>query len=83
MLITISGLPGSGTTTASRLVSNALDVERVPGGEVFRQMAAEAGMSLADFGVHAHDHPEIDRELDHRLEELPVHASVGLRSCPA
>ena len=69
MLITISGLPGSGTTTASRLVSNALDVERVPGGEVFRQMAAEAGMSLADFGVHAHDHPEIDRELDHRLEE--------------
>jgi cytidylate kinase len=32
-------------------------------------MAAEAGMSLAEFGVHAQDHPEIDRELDHRLEE--------------
>lgn len=69
MLITISGLPGSGTTTASRLVSTELGLEHVPGGEVFRQMAAEAGMSLADFGVHAHDHPEIDRELDHRLEE--------------
>lgn len=67
MLITISGLPGSGTTTASRLVSDALHLERVPGGEVFRQMAAEAEMSLATFGVHAQDHPEIDRELDHRL----------------
>jgi cytidylate kinase len=69
LLITISGLPGSGTTTASRLVADALRLERVPGGEVFRQLAAEAGMSLADFGVHAQDHPEIDIELDRRLTE--------------
>jgi cytidylate kinase len=69
LLITISGLPGSGTTTASRLVADALGLERVPGGEVFRQLAAEAGMSLAEFGVHAQDHPEIDIELDRRLTE--------------
>ena len=69
MLITISGLPGSGTTTASRLVADALGLERVPGGEVFRQLAAEAGMSLAEFGAHAQDHPEIDIELDRRLTE--------------
>ena len=69
MLITISGLPGSGTTTASRLVADALGLGRVPGGEVFRQLAAEAGMSLAEFGVHAQDHPEIDIELDRRLTE--------------
>jgi cytidylate kinase len=69
VLITISGLPGSGTTTLSRLVAEQLGLERVPGGEVFRLMAAEAGMSLADFGIHAQSHPEIDRELDRRLEE--------------
>ena len=69
MLITISGLPGSGTTTVSRLVAEELGLERVPGGEVFRELAAEAGMSLADFGAFAQDHPEIDLELDHRLEE--------------
>ena len=68
MLITISGLPGSGTTTLSRLVAGALDLERVLGGEVFRQLAAESGMSLAEFGAHAQHHPEIDRELDARLE---------------
>lgn len=67
MLVTISGLPGSGTTTVSRLVAAALDLERVPGGEVFRLMAQEAGMSLADFGAHAQHHPAIDRELDDRL----------------
>ncbi len=68
MLVTISGLPGSGTTTVSRLVAEALGVERVPGGEVFRQLAAESEMSLAEFGVHAQGHPEIDLELDARLE---------------
>lgn len=67
MLITISGLPGSGTTTVSRLVADALGLELLPGGEVFRQMAAEAGMTLAEFGVHAQGHPGIDRELDDRL----------------
>ncbi|MET0729449.1 MAG: (d)CMP kinase [Acidimicrobiales bacterium] len=67
MLITISGLAGSGTTTVSRLVAEALKLERVPGGEVFRQMAAEAGMSLAEFGAYAQDHPHIDQELDRRL----------------
>ena len=30
-------------------------------------MAAEAGMTLAEFGAHAQDHPAIDRELDDRL----------------
>jgi predicted cytidylate kinase len=68
LLITISGLPGAGTTTVSRLVAAALGLDRVPGGEVFRLMAREAGMSLADFGTHAQGHPEIDRELDDRLE---------------
>lgn len=67
MLVTISGLPGSGTTTISRLVATGLEIERVPGGEVFRQMATEAGMTLAEFGAHAHGRPEIDRELDDRL----------------
>jgi predicted cytidylate kinase len=68
VLITISGLPGAGTTTVSRLVAEALELERVPGGEVFRELAMEAGMSLADFGAYAVDHPEIDVELDRRLE---------------
>ena len=74
MLITISGFPGSGTTTVSRQVAEQLGLHRVPGGEVFREMAAEAGMTLAEFGAHAHGRPEIDRELDDRLL---AHAAEG------
>jgi cytidylate kinase len=74
LLVTISGLPGSGTTTVSRLVAETLELARVPGGEVFRQLAAEANMSLAEFGVVAQSRPEIDIELDDRLE---AHAREG------
>ncbi len=80
MLITISGLPGSGTTTVSRLVAAALHLDRVPGGEVFRQLAAESGMSLAEFGLHAQAHPEIDRELDARLEARAREGSCVIES---
>lgn len=80
MLITISGLPGSGTTTLSRLVAQALDLDRLPGGEVFRQMAAESGMTLAEFGRHAQDHPEHDRELDRRLVERAREGGVVIES---
>ncbi len=80
MLITISGLPGSGTTTVSRLVAAALHLDRVPGGEVFRQLAAESGMTLAEFGVHAQAHPDIDRELDARLEARAREGSCVIES---
>jgi cytidylate kinase len=80
LLITISGLPGSGTTTVSRLVAESLGLERLPGGEVFRQMAAEAGMTLAEFGAHAQGHPEIDRELDDRLAVRAVEGGCVIES---
>jgi CMP/dCMP kinase len=80
LLITISGLPGSGTTTVSRLVAEALGLARLPGGEVFRQMAAEAGMTLAAFGVYAQGHPEIDRELDDRLSARAAEGGCVIES---
>jgi cytidylate kinase len=67
LLITVSGPPGSGTTTASTRVAHRLALELMPGGEVFRAMAAEHHMSLRSFGVYAVEHPEIDVELDTRL----------------
>ena len=67
MLITVSGPPGSGTTTAAQRVADRLALELVPGGEVFRAMAAERTMSLPEFGRYVAEHPEVDVELDSRL----------------
>jgi predicted cytidylate kinase len=67
LLVTISGLPGAGTSTVARLVAEALGLERVDGGTVFRSMAAERGFDVGAFSRVAESDPEIDLELDQRL----------------
>ncbi len=80
MLITVSGPPGSGTTTTAEHVAARLEVDLVPGGEVFRAMAAERGMSLPQFGRYAAEHPEVDAELDARLAERAGKGGVLIES---
>ena len=80
MLITVSGPPGSGTTTTSEHVAARLEVTLVPGGAVFRAMASERGMSLAEFGLYATDHPDVDVELDTRLAERARAGGVLIES---
>ena len=80
MLITISGLPGAGTSTVARLVADALGIERVDGGTVFRTMAAERGLDVGQFSLVAEDDPEIDLELDQRLANRAREGDVLLES---
>jgi len=80
VLITISGLPGAGTSTVAQLVADALGLERVDGGSVFRIMAAEAGLDLVEFSKVAEANPEIDLELDQRLADRVREGDVVLES---
>lgn len=80
MLVTISGLPGSGTSTASRAVATALGLDHLDGGQVFRALAAEKGLDLAEFGRMAEADPSIDLELDTRLAERGRTGDVVLES---
>lgn len=51
MIITISGLPGSGTTTVSKLLQKRLepDFKLTSSGETFRQYAKDLDLSLPEF----------------------------------
>jgi CMP/dCMP kinase len=80
LLITVSGPPGSGTTTTAEHVAARLGIIFLPGGEVFRAMAVERGMSLAAFGAYASEHPEVDVELDGRLGERARAGGVVIES---
>jgi len=64
VLITISGLPGSGKTTVARLVAQALGLEHVYAGDVFRRQAEAAGLTLAEYARRAESDHSIDRRLD-------------------
>ena len=50
--ITISGPPGSGTTTISKLLSKRLKLPHVYAGEIFRKEAEKKGMTLSDFSKY-------------------------------
>jgi cytidylate kinase len=70
LLITVSGPPGSGASSTSHELAEALGVQRVDGGEVFRELAEERGMSLTQFSAKADEDPEIDQLIDRRLQRV-------------
>ncbi|MES3162368.1 MAG: AAA family ATPase [Halorubrum sp.] len=70
MLITVSGPPGSGKSTNAAGLAAALDLDHVSGGDIFREMAADRGMTPVEFNEHAEGDDEIDRDLDRRLHEI-------------
>lgn len=67
MRITISGPAGSGKTTVCGKLSEELGLKSVVFGQVFRDLAAEKGMTLGELGALAEKDPSVDRGIDERL----------------
>lgn len=72
MLVTISGPPGSGKSTTAARIAEEFGFDHVSGGDTFREMAAERGLSPVEFNELAEDDDQIDRDLDRRLREHAV-----------
>jgi cytidylate kinase len=70
MRITISGPPGSGTTSLAKYLVERRGYELISAGEVFRSLAKEKGMDLAAFGRLAESDPAVDRMIDARQKEI-------------
>ncbi|MCZ7391893.1 MAG: AAA family ATPase, partial [Candidatus Methanoperedens sp.] len=70
MIITISGTPGSGKSTLSRLLSSRLGMELVSVGDIFRKQAQDRCMSLEEFGLLAKSDEDIDRMLDEEQKKI-------------
>jgi cytidylate kinase len=67
MLVTISGPAGSGKSTAAAALATALEYDHVSGGDIFRELAAERGLSPLELNQEAEDDESIDLDLDRRL----------------
>ncbi len=70
MKITISGPPGSGKSTLSKILASRLNMELVSVGDIFRKMANDRCMSLEEFGLLAKSDERIDRELDEEQKKI-------------
>jgi len=64
LIITISGPPGSGKSTLSKIISVKLGLELVSMGDIFRKCAQDRCMSLDEFGQIAKCNEKIDHEID-------------------
>jgi len=69
MKITISGPPGSGTSTVAKIVADKLGFKLISAGEIFRRLARERGYTLEEFSKIAEGNEEIDAYIDRTQKE--------------
>lgn len=70
LIISLNGHEGSGKSTIARMVAERLGVPMFHMGQIFRDKAAEKGMTLAEYGRLRDTSPAYDREADDHLLKL-------------
>lgn len=76
--ITISGTPGSGKSTVSKILEKKLGISYVYSGMIFRELAEEHSMELEEFGKYCEKNSKIDKKLDARQLEILKKGNVIL-----
>lgn len=74
MIITVSGSPGTGTSTLSRELAKVLSLRWVNSGDLFRKIASDRGISLRELGRIAEESPEIDYLIDDAQKAMAAEA---------
>ena len=69
-IITITGEIGSGVTTVTHKLADALEYRRFSAGGLFRNLASQYGMSVDQLNDYAKKHAIIDREIDALIQRL-------------
>ena len=70
MIISVAGKPGSGKSTVARRLAARLGIDHVSAGDFMREMAADRGLSVHEFGAIAEGDSAIDRAIDDRSRVL-------------
>ncbi|MFX0073507.1 MAG: (d)CMP kinase [Candidatus Hermodarchaeota archaeon] len=80
MILTISGLHGTGKSTIGKLIAESLGIKYYSTGEAFRDLAKEMNMGLEEFTKYVEKHPEIDEKLDNKVLEIAKKGNVIIDS---
>src|SRR5262245_2422797 len=78
MLITISGVPGSGKTTVARQLAGQLGWPHFYAGDLYRQEAKARGLSLDAFNALCEQDHSVDRALDAAMAARAKQGNVVL-----
>ncbi len=80
MIITISGLHGTGKSTIAKLIAEKLRIQYYSTGQVFRDLALEMNMSLEEFTKYTEENPDIDKKLDNKIIEIAQKGNIVIDS---
>ncbi|GAC1333730.1 MAG: AAA family ATPase [Chloroflexota bacterium] len=80
MRLLLSGLSGTGSTTAARRIAEDMRLDYVYGGQIFRNLAVERGVSLEDLAESLEQNPETEKEIDRRLIQAGMRDRVLIES---
>ena len=80
MRILLSGLSGTGSTTAARRIATDFGLSYIYGGQIFRNLAVERGVSLEELAESLEHDQESEREIDRRLVAAGIGDNVLIES---
>jgi len=80
MIITISGLHGTGKSTIGKKIASLFNLKYYSTGQVFRELAGENNMDLKEFTRYVEKNPEIDKKLDEKILDLAYQDNILIDS---
>ena len=80
MILTISGLHGTGKSTIGKLVAEKLGIKYYNTGQAFRDLAKEMNLTLEDFTKYVENNPDIDKKLDNKIIEIAQKGNIIIDS---
>ncbi len=80
MILTISGLHGTGKSTIGKLISQKLGIRYYSTGQAFRDLAKENNFTLEEFTDYVEKNPTIDKKLDEKITEIALKDNIIIDS---
>ena len=80
MIITISGLHGTGKSTIGKLIAQRMSLKYYSTGQAFRDLAKEMKMTLEEFTDYVEENPDVDKKLDNKIIEIAQKGNIIIDS---
>jgi len=80
MILTISGLHGTGKSTVGKLIAKKLGIKYYSTGQIFRDLAKEMNLTLEEFTEYVENNPNIDKRLDDKIIDIANKGDVIIDS---
>ena len=80
MILTISGLHGTGKSTIGKLIAENLEIQYYSTGQAFRDLAQDINMTLEEFTDYVEKNPEIDEKLDEKIIKIAQKGNIIIDS---